>query len=259
MTTFRHTGVASWHNGRALDLRSTGRECDLRPARGCVTTLGKFFTSMCLDADILRYYHGLVVLPSTLPLPSDTLSPPRTSIISAIRSTINYILEQSQPWPTISMLSKTRQTLQTETQNVFSPRFCEGVCMPSPPILWAALGIMFSICSSVCAYVRTCPCGRIRRPACRRLTTSNNLRCGPGSSKDKSTIVLYPSELCLFYGTVLHAFVTFRDGRGSIFSPNPTQPTMLTPGPNPINPSHTYVKCRHQYCRTHIFTCPLMK
>ena len=79
----------------------------------------------------------------------------------------------------------------------FSPRFCEGVCMPSPPILWAALGIMFSICSSVCAYVRTCPCGRIRRAACRRLTTSNNLRCGPGSSKDKSTIVLYPSELYL--------------------------------------------------------------
>ena len=131
--------------------------------------------------------------------------------------------------------------------------------MPSPPILWAALGIMFSICSSVCAYVRTCPCGRIRRAACRRLTTSNNLRCGPGSSKDKSTIVLYPSELCLFYSTVLHAFVTFRDGRGSIFSPNRTQPTMLTPGPNPINPSHTCVKCRHQYCRTHIFTCPLMK
>jgi len=27
--------------------------------------------------------------------------------------------------------------------------------------------------------------------------------------------------------------------------------------PNPSHPSHTYVKCRHQYCRTHVFTCPL--
>ena len=33
-----------------------------------------------------------------------------------------------------------------------------------------------------------------------------------------------------------------RDGRGSIFL-HPTQP-------NPTHPSHTYVKCRHQYCRT---------
>jgi len=34
--------------------------------------------------------------------------------------------------------------------------------------------------------------------------------------------------------------------------PNPTQPTMLTPGSNPTHQSHTYVKCRHQRCRTHI-------
>ena len=47
-----------------------------------------------------------------------------------------------------------------------------------------------------------------------------------------------------------------RDGHGSIFL-HPTQPTMLTQGPNPTHPSHTYVKCRHQYCRTHIFTGPL--
>ena len=40
-------------------------------------------------------------------------------------------------------------------------------------------------------------------------------------------------------------------------SPNPNKPTMLTRGPNPTHPSHTYVKCRRQYCRTHIFTCPL--
>jgi len=38
---------------------------------------------------------------------------------------------------------------------------------------------------------------------------------------------------------------------------DPTQPTMLAQGPDPIHPSHTYVKCTHQYCRTHIFTCPL--
>jgi len=48
-----------------------------------------------------------------------------------------------------------------------------------------------------------------------------------------------------------------RDGLRSIFlhptQPNPTQPTILTEGPNPTHPSHTYVKCRHQYCRTHIF------
>jgi len=52
-----------------------------------------------------------------------------------------------------------------------------------------------------------------------------------------------------------------RDGRRSIFlhptQSNPTQPTILTEGPNATHPSHTYVKCRHQYCRTHIFTCPL--
>jgi len=41
--------------------------------------------------------------------------------------------------------------------------------------------------------------------------------------------------------------------------PNLTQPTMLTQGPNPTHPSYTYVKCRHRYCKTHIFTCPLMK
>jgi len=41
------------------------------------------------------------------------------------------------------------------------------------------------------------------------------------------------------------------DGRGSIFV-HPTQPTMLTQGHNPTCPSHTYVKCRHQYCRTHM-------
>ena len=31
-----------------------------------------------------------------------------------------------------------------------------------------------------------------------------------------------------------------------------TQPTMLTQGPNPTHPSHTYVKCRRQHCKTHI-------
>jgi len=42
------------------------------------------------------------------------------------------------------------------------------------------------------------------------------------------------------------------------YSPKPTQPTILTQGPNPTLPSHTYVKCRHQCCRTHIFyfLCP---
>ena len=39
--------------------------------------------------------------------------------------------------------------------------------------------------------------------------------------------------------------------------PNPTHDANT--GPNPNNPSHTYVKCRHQYRRTRIFTCPLMK
>jgi len=35
---------------------------------------------------------------------------------------------------------------------------------------------------------------------------------------------------------------------------NPTQPTMLTQGPNPTHPSHIYVKCiRHQYCIEPIF------
>jgi len=38
---------------------------------------------------------------------------------------------------------------------------------------------------------------------------------------------------------------------------DPTQPRMLRQGPNLTHSSHTYVKCRHQYCRTHIFTCPL--
>ena len=37
-----------------------------------------------------------------------------------------------------------------------------------------------------------------------------------------------------------------RDGHGSIF---------LFTQPNPTHPSHTYVKCRRQYCRIHIFTC----
>jgi len=37
---------------------------------------------------------------------------------------------------------------------------------------------------------------------------------------------------------------------------DPTQPTMLTQGLNPTHPSHTYVKCRHQYCKTHMFTRP---
>jgi len=66
---------------------------------------------------------------------------------------------------------------------------------------------------------------------------------------------------------LLYIHIYTRDGHGSIFlhptqpnpstdGPNPTQPTMLTQGPNPTHPSHTYVKCRHQYCRTHIFTCP---
>ena len=38
-----------------------------------------------------------------------------------------------------------------------------------------------------------------------------------------------------------------------------TQPNPSTYGPNPTHLSHNYVKCRHQHCRTHIFTCPLMK
>ena len=61
---------------RSMSCRVAGHLRDYLPThwRGVVaqwpgvTTLGKFFTSMCLDADILRYYHGLVVLPSTLPL-----------------------------------------------------------------------------------------------------------------------------------------------------------------------------------------------
>jgi len=32
----------------------------------------------------------------------------------------------------------------------------------------------------------------------------------------------------------------------------PTQPNLSTYGPNPTHPSHTYVKCRHQHCTTHI-------
>jgi len=51
-----HSGVAWWQSGSMSDLRSRGREFDPRPARGYVTTLGKSFTPMCLDADSLRYY-----------------------------------------------------------------------------------------------------------------------------------------------------------------------------------------------------------
>jgi len=36
-----------------------------------------------------------------------------------------------------------------------------------------------------------------------------------------------------------------------------TQPNLSSYGPNPTHPSHTYMKCRHRYYRTHIFTCPL--
>jgi len=47
--------VVWWRNGRASDLRSRGREFDLRPGRGCVTTtLGKLFTPNCFDADTLN-------------------------------------------------------------------------------------------------------------------------------------------------------------------------------------------------------------
>jgi len=38
----------------ASDLRSRGREFRPRPRRGCVTTLGKLFTPICLHADSLR-------------------------------------------------------------------------------------------------------------------------------------------------------------------------------------------------------------
>ena len=48
--------VAWWCNGRASDLRSRGREFDSRPGRCCVTTLGKLFTSSCLDGDTFRWY-----------------------------------------------------------------------------------------------------------------------------------------------------------------------------------------------------------
>ena len=49
-----------------------------------------------------------------------------------------------------------------------------------------------------------------------------------------------------------------RDGRGSI-SLHPTQPINLWTQPNSTHPLHTYVKFRHQHCRTRTFTCPLMK
>jgi len=48
--------VAWWCNGRASDLRSRGREFDSRPGRCCATTLGKLFTSSCLDGDTFRWY-----------------------------------------------------------------------------------------------------------------------------------------------------------------------------------------------------------
>ena len=48
--------------GRASDLRSRGRELgfQLTSARLRTTTLGKLFTPMYLDADILRYYYRVV-------------------------------------------------------------------------------------------------------------------------------------------------------------------------------------------------------
>ena len=44
-----------WHNGRASELRSTGR--GFHPSSGCicVTTAGKLLTPTCLDADSLHY------------------------------------------------------------------------------------------------------------------------------------------------------------------------------------------------------------
>jgi len=40
--------VGAWRNGRASDLQSEGCEFDPQPVRGCVTTLGKLFTSAAL-------------------------------------------------------------------------------------------------------------------------------------------------------------------------------------------------------------------
>ena len=43
-----------WRGGAMVRRRTY--EFDPRPRRGCVTTLGKLFTPMCLDADSLRYF-----------------------------------------------------------------------------------------------------------------------------------------------------------------------------------------------------------
>ena len=43
------------HNGRASVLRR-GRGFDPRSEHGCVQTLGKLFTPLCLDDDRPRYY-----------------------------------------------------------------------------------------------------------------------------------------------------------------------------------------------------------
>jgi len=86
-----------------------------------------------------------------------------------------------------------------------------------------------------------------------------------GGSSDAASGYQYYSNLLL-----LERSTSARDGRGSIFlhptqpiklwtQPNPTPATMLTQGPNPTHPSYTYVKCRHRYCRTHIFTFSLME
>jgi len=63
-----HQRRRAWRNDRASDLRSRSPEFDGRPGRGCVTTLGKLFTTVCLDADSRRYYMvSLNWLPLTLP------------------------------------------------------------------------------------------------------------------------------------------------------------------------------------------------
>ena len=61
MTAFERGDLSGWRDGAMVDRRThdqevATREFDPRSGRRCVTTLGKLFTPIRLDADSLRYY-----------------------------------------------------------------------------------------------------------------------------------------------------------------------------------------------------------
>jgi len=66
ITVTRGGVVAQWWKSH---LRWRGRDFKPRSGRGCVTTLGNLFTPMCLHADSLRYYTGVVKLQGTFTSP----------------------------------------------------------------------------------------------------------------------------------------------------------------------------------------------